>query len=984
MRDDTTFMSLGRKDRFSRRMSTMDALYDREDVPLEEDKKEENCLILPTHHGTTRKVRKQQQQQQQQQQQDAKHYYDDEKDTNEASLMSIPSSSGTGNKFQITAPHTPTGDQPEAIRRLVQQIQRGDRYSILRGATGTGKTMVMAHAIAQLGRPTLVLCHNKTLAAQVARELRAYLRRNHVQLFVSYYNHYVPESFHEPTGRYVAKKSSINDELDALRHLATRALIQHTDVVVVASVSCIYGLGMPKSYLDASMHWTVGDSIGRVDTITSALETMLYTNVDNTDTSDRTSNGTINNKDNSNNNSSDLLRGQYQISLTTTGISISIWPPSEQYPMRIDLVSEGRDNTGLEDDYKISWIGHGHATGMTSSDATTIFPAKHHLSTSNEDFEEALRRIQDECTARVQELRSQSKITEAERLQQRVSQDLLLLRETGTCPGVENYSRHMSLRAEGQAPDTLLDYFRMAGTGLDSSNNHRSENSDKWLLLVDESHVTLPQLKAMYGGDRARKLQLVKHGYRLPSALDNRPLRDEEFWDRVHQAIFVSATPGSQELLWAERPPVDMIIRPTYVCDPVIEVRPTQHQLENLVEEIQVRANRQERTLAMALTKRDAEDLADYLLQHGIASTYIHSGLNTHERSSALKALQTGEIDCLVGVNLLREGLDLPQVSLVAILNADAEGFLRSETALLQTIGRAARNVNGTAILYANRLTESMKQCIDATSHRRELQLRYNSEHGKEMRSTKGSSILSIFDLLKDEIQAEQPIEVVGSRNHLPVPKVDESMAPISVLLTLKDPVEIITDHIPSKPGVYFWKDEDGTILYIGKAKKLRSRVKSYLSPNAKHTTRIQAMLKRARKVEFVLTPSDRDALILESNMIKHHQPLYNVLLKDDESYPYICASIGDAYPQFSIVPRRQQGEAASKYKYFGPYPHYSEINTILQGIEETYDLRSKSFQARYGTVSKVEYQKLFQTVLKEVFESGRLDGSDTNSLPIF
>jgi excinuclease ABC B subunit len=701
---------------------------------------------------------------------------------------------------------------------------------------------------------------------------------------------------------------------------------------------------VPKSYLDASWNWSVGDTFESVAQVVASLDLALYSSVDEME-------------------SNDLARGQYQLSQGPTNeATISLWPPSELFPMRLDLQ---RDDAN--DQYSISSIAHGHATGMTPTSSTTIFPAKHHIAQSEEQFEEALQRIQDETRERVEELRTEQKNQEADRLQQRVTQDLLLLRETGTCPGVENYSRHMALRDEGEPPDTLLDYL-----GL---------NQD-WLLLVDESHVTMPQLKAMYGGDRARKLKLVKHGYRLPSALDNRPLRHDEFWERVSQTIFVSATPSNRELELSESGPVDMMIRPTFVCDPIIEVRPTQDQLENLVQEIQTRTKRDERTLALAITKRDAEDLADYLIQHGIASTYIHSGLNTHERSNALKALQNGQIDCLVGVNLLREGLDLPQVSLVAILNADAEGFLRSQTALLQTIGRAARNTNGMAILYANRITDSMQKCMDATSYRRTAQLAYNAENGKEMRSTKGSSVLSIFDLLKDQIQSEQPIEVVGSRRTSQKPSI-EGLIPVSIPMpTGEDAEEIVTDHIPSKPGVYFWKDTDDNILYIGKAKKLRSRVKSYLSPNAKHTSRIKVMLKKAKSVEFVLTPSDRDALILESNLIKHHQPPYNVLLKDDAAYPYICASIGDAHPQLSIVPRRQEGETASRYKYFGPYPHFAEINAILQGVEAQYDLRATSFAARHGTFSKAEYHKLFQQVLEEVFESqGGLFG-EPSSLP--
>ena len=525
------------------------------------------------------------------------------------------------------------------------------------------------------------------------------------------------------------------------------------------------------------------------------------------------------------------------------------------------------------------------------------------------------------------------------------------------------------MREAGEAPDTLLDYF---GIGDDSKGND-------WMLMVDESHVTLPQLKAMYAGDRARKEKLVKHGYRLPSALDNRPLREDEFWERIPQTVFVSATPSPRELELAESSAVDMTIRPTYVPDPIIETRPTQNQLDDLLKEISLRAERNERTLALALTKKDAEDLSDYLKCHGIHSDYIHSGLKTHDRSKVLRDLQEGAIDCLVGVNILREGLDLPQVSLVAILSADSEGFLRSETALLQMIGRAARNINGKAVLYANRSTRSMKACIEATKQRRLLQLEYNERFNKEMRSTEGSSMLSIFELLKDQIQAEKSLEIVTS-NGQDISTIHDNHNSIevkpSIAATRSCDKLVMTDHIPSKPGVYFWKDQNENILYIGKAKKLRSRVKSYLSSGTKHSQRIKAMIKRARSIEFLLTPSERDALLLESNLIKHHQPPYNVLLKDDETYPYICASIGDPLPSFSLVPRQLRTPQARNYKYFGPYPSFREINEVLQAIENTYELRAKNFQVRYGSMLQSEYQKEFNKALEEIFLSPDISSS--------
>jgi len=548
------------------------------------------------------------------------------------------------------------------------------------------------------------------------------------------------------------------------------------------------------------------------------------------------------------------------------------------------------------------------------------------------------------------------------------SLDMLVMRETGFCSGAENYSRHLAAREPGEAPATLMDYFDI--------------NGREWTLMIDESHVTLPQLRAMYGGDQARKRRLVKHGYRLPSALDNRPLKEEEFWERVRQCVFVSATPSTREIELSEHDPVEMVVRPTFVCDPEIEVRSKEGQLDDLANEIRTRAMRQERTLAVTLTKRDAEDLADFLNEQGIASAFIHSGLNTQERAEALSSLQNGDVNCLVGVALLREGLDLPQVSLVAILNADMEGFLRSETALLQMVGRAARNVEGKAILYANQITKSMKKCMDATDCRRRKQLSYNLDNNCMMKSTKGSSMMSIFDLLKDQIAEEQPLEVVGRRvvssgtlgaNQ---PRQMNVLCPDMTVRIKEKKSDVTTDHIPAKPGVYFWKDGAGKILYIGKAKKLRSRVRSYLSPSAKHSKRIEVMIEKADSIDFILTKSDREALLLESNLIKYHQPPYNVLLKDDQSYPYICASIGDSFPRLSVVPRRyEDSQKSRKYRYFGPYPHYIEINAILDGIEAKYDLRAKSFMARHGAeeINQIGYQNLFQQVLDENFDSLQL-----------
>jgi excinuclease ABC subunit B len=518
----------------------------------------------------------------------------------------------------------------------------------------------MSHLIAAVNRPCLVLCHNKTLAAQLVRELRSFLgATSAVELFVSYYNHYVPEAFVEATNKYIGKKSSVCSAIDALRHRATLALVSRRDVVVVATVSCIYGLGLPDEYLDMRMSLHVGMELQSASALSEQLVTMLYQAVESDDA---------------------LERGQFTESCDLSTI-LTLWPPHERFPMQIFL----QEQSGGGAPVRIESIRLGTESGMRPVSEFEVFPAKHHV-VSEPRLRIAMQKIEDELHDRVNELRSENKKVEAERLQQRVTHDLMMLRDTGFCSGGENYSRHLAGREAGVPPSTLLDYMGIRSNG-------------EWLLLMDESHVTLPQLGAMYNGDQARKRRLVKHGYRLPSALDNRPLKGEEFWERVVQTVFVSATPGRQELEWTGRDPVEMIIRPTYVADPVLEVRPKSGQLEDLLQEVKSRAALGQKTLAVALTKRDAEDLSSLMVRDGVSSAFIHSGLTTRERSDALKSLQTtGEVDCLVGVNLLREGLDLPQVSLVAILNADSEGFLRSETSLTQTVGRAARHCEGKAI----------------------------------------------------------------------------------------------------------------------------------------------------------------------------------------------------------------------------------------------------------------------------------------------
>ncbi|KAL7581058.1 hypothetical protein ACA910_005861 [Epithemia clementina (nom. ined.)] len=917
--------------------------------------------------------------------------------------------------FRLTAPFPPAGDQPEAIRKLLAQLRDNCLpRAILRGSTGTGKTLVMSHVIAGLQKPTLVLCHNKTLAAQLARELRSFLgQHSAVELFVSYYDHFMPESFKESTGKYIAKKSSINSNINALRHSATRALATRRDVVVVATVSCIYGIGLPQEYLNASVEWEKGQILyfngERQDDnennaqqskgVFLSLRIMRYKQVHSDEQFEPGTYQHLSLSPPSNQQDHDMIVQQHQITL---------WPPHDQFPVKMWFdehqmtSSSSSSSNGPRKYYRIASLAQGTAQGMVPVQSLHIFPAAHHV-LPQENLERACCDIEEELRGRMKELKDQGRADEAIRLQERVLEDVYNLRENGFCSGMENYSRLMAGRQPGEPPDTLLDFMAekfSTNKGTTQTSDSGNSNFKDWLLIVDESHVTLPQVAAMFLGDQSRKRSLIAHGYRLPSALDNRPLKEDEFWACVTQTLFVSATPGRKELDMLKEDndnllggnlgesklePVDMVIRPTHVCDPIIEVRAKTKSIQDLTQEIHERTRKRERVLAVTLTKRDSEDLASYLVQQDINATYIHSGVKTDERSARLRQLQNGEIDCLVGVNCLREGLDLPEVSLVAVLNADAEGFLRSDTALLQVVGRAARNKNGLGIFYADRVTDSMKRCMDLTSKRRQIQLAYNSKNGFEPRSTKGSSTMSLFELLEDQIKAEGNLKFVGA---------NKDTLEITGELDLQDAIlgraggeqeqtrkkkgkiKIYTDHIPSSPGVYFWKDKNGKIMYIGKASKLRARIRSYLSPNARHGIRIQTMIDNAASVEFILTPSDRDALVLESKLIKRHRPRYNVLMKDDEHYPYICATIGDQLPRFSVVPHihteeERHGRSKSTYRYFGPYTSYSELNRLLDMIEEKYGLREKSFLVRQGSGSSAEeYKAVFEEALSEVFTS--------------
>lgn len=582
----------------------------------------------------------------------------------------------TSTPFRIHAPFEPTGDQPQAIQKLVAGVRTGHRFQTLLGATGTGKTHTIARVIEALGRPTLVLAHNKTLAAQLCNELRSFFPENAVEYFISYYDYYQPEAYIPVTDTYIEKSASINEEIDMLRHSATRSLFERRDVIVVASISCIYGLGIPAEYLKAAISLEVGSETD-LRQLLRQLATVQYSR-----------------------NDVELGRGRFRVK----GDVLEIGPAYEDRIIRVEFFGDEIE--------AIRYVDPLTGETLQSVERLNIYPAKHFV-TPAERLEAACKAIEAELEERVAELEAENKLLEAQRLSQRTRYDLEMLRQVGYCNGVENYSRHLAGRAAGEPPECLIDYF-----------------PEDWLLVVDESHVTVPQIRGMFNGDQARKKVLIDHGFRLPSAADNRPLKAEEFWQKVKQCIFVSATPGDWELTVSEGHVVEQIIRPTGVVDPKIFVRPTQGQVDDLYGEIRLRCDRQERVLVTTLTKRMAEDLTEYFQERGVRVRYLHSEINAIERIEILEALRQGDFDVLVGVNLLREGLDLPEVSLVAILDADKEGFLRAERSLIQTIGRAARHVRGQAILYADTLTDSMQKAIQETERRRAIQLAYNQAHG--------------------------------------------------------------------------------------------------------------------------------------------------------------------------------------------------------------------------------------------------------------
>ena len=596
--------------------------------------------------------------------------------------------------FNLYAPFTPTGDQPQAIASLVESLQKGNRFQTLLGATGTGKTYTIACTIAQWQKPTLVLAHNKTLAAQLCNELRQFFPDNAVEYFISYYDYYQPEAYIPVTDTYIEKSSSVNDEIDMLRHSATRSLFERKDVIVVASISCIYGLGMPIEYLKAAISLEVEQEYDPRQLIRDLVNVQYSRN------------------------DIELSRATFRLK----GDVLEIVPAYEDRVVRVQFFGDEIEAIFLLDP----------VTGdlLQELERINIYPAKHFV-TPEEQLESAIVNIKDELEERLNELEKAGQLVEAQRLKQKTRYDLEMLMEVGYCNGVENYSRHLTGRKEGQPPDCLVDYF-----------------PQDWLLVVDESHVTVPQIRGMYNGDRARKKVLIDYGFRLPSAADNRPLKAEEFWQKVPKCIFVSATPSNWEIEQSQDKIYEQIIRPTGILDPQIHVRPTQGQVDDLLAEIKVRIKQKQRVLITTLTKKMSEDLTNYLQERDINVQYLHSEIQSIERIEILQSLRAGEFDVLVGVNLLREGLDLPEVSLVAILDADKEGFLRSERSLIQTIGRAARHVNGQAILYADNFTDSMEKAINETNRRRQIQLEYNKKNKITPQSINKKSTNTILEFL--------------------------------------------------------------------------------------------------------------------------------------------------------------------------------------------------------------------------------------------
>ncbi|MBQ7764260.1 excinuclease ABC subunit UvrB [bacterium] len=647
------------------------------------------------------------------------------------------------NKFQIASKYRPAGDQPKAIQQLVEGINRGDDTQTLLGITGSGKTFTIANVIEQVQKPTLIIAHNKTLAAQLYNEFKELFPNNAVEYFISYYDYYQPEAYIPRTDTYIEKSASINEEIDRLRHNTTRSLYERNDVIVIASVSCIYGLGLPESYFKGAITLSVGDNMDRSELIKHLVLTQ-YTR-----------------------NDVALERSTFR----ARGDIVEIMPAYEKIITRIYFFDDEIE--------KIVKIDHLTGEIIDAPESTVIYPAVHYIA-YDENEDETLSMIRQELKNRVAELENENKILESQRLQQRVKYDIEMIKEMGYCSGIENYSRIIERRAPGTPPATLLDYFQ-----------------EEFLTVIDESHVTIPQLNGMYHGDASRKKTLIDYGFRLPCAKDNRPLKSEEFFKKVGQKIYISATPAEFELKSSQQL-VEQIIRPTGLVDPKIHIRPIESQIPDLKIEIKKRAEKNERVLITTLTKRMAEDLTDYFLQDGIRVRYLHSGVKSIERVEILRDLRLGEFDVLIGVNLLREGLDIPEVSLVAIMDADKEGFLRSDTSLIQTIGRAARNSCGEVIMYADKITDSMQRAIDETNRRREIQLEHNKKYGiipQTIKKPIENNLLSLVESYRsfEDIVAEEMVDLGIDKKDLPklISKLEKDMHKAAKILDFERAAEI-------------------------------------------------------------------------------------------------------------------------------------------------------------------------------------------------